>query len=67
MIALERKIKELPPDLQKEALDFINFLIEKNKKNKNLRPIGLCKGEITIYDDFYNPMSNDELREWGIE
>ncbi len=68
MILLEKKLKELSPDLQKEALDFIDFLIENKMKIKknHKRPFGLCKGEIIIHDDFYKPMSKEELKEWGI-
>jgi Protein of unknown function (DUF2281) len=34
MGSIEAKIKELPKDLQKEAEDFIDFLVEKSKKKK---------------------------------
>ncbi len=39
MIQIEQKIKELPPELQHEVEDFIEFLIEKRKvkRGKKLR------------------------------
>jgi hypothetical protein len=39
MIQIEQKIKELPPELQHEVKDFIEFLIEKRmvKRGKKLR------------------------------
>jgi len=68
MISIENKIKVLSPELQKEAVDFIDFLIEKKIKNhKKSRPFGLCKDEIKIYDNFYSSMSEEELKDWGIE
>jgi len=39
MSKIEDKIKELPPELQQEVFDFINFLIERKikKKRKKLK------------------------------
>ena len=57
MQSLNDKIKELPPELQHEAIDFIEFLLSKYKnKKKGKRPFGLCKGEIKISKDFYEPI-----------
>ena len=43
---LEDKIKILPDDLKREALDFIDYLIEKKvqKQSSGKRPSGLAKG-----------------------
>ncbi|OHD66807.1 MAG: hypothetical protein A2096_12645 [Spirochaetes bacterium GWF1_41_5] len=67
---LADKYQSLPADLQKEAIDFIDFLFETRVKKKNLqgnRPCGLAKGEITINKEFYKPMTDEELCVWGIE
>lgn len=33
MIQIEQKIRELPPELQHEVEDFIEFLLERGKTN----------------------------------
>lgn len=38
MMKIEQKIKMLPPDLQHEVEDFIEFLIERKKVNKHYIP-----------------------------
>ena len=64
---LSKKIKELPPGLQHEAIDFIEFLLAKYKnKKKGKRPFGLCKGEIKISKDFYEPIDDETLKSWGM-
>ena len=48
------KLQTLPPDLKKEAMDFIDFLVQKTKKiPKNNKPVfGCLKGKIKLSDDF---------------
>ena len=52
------KINELPEYLKDEAVDFIDFLIEKSKKyEQKLHPkAGFLKGAFTIMDDFDEPV-----------
>lgn len=38
METIEDKIKDLPPDLKEEAIDFIDFLIHKKKNRKKSTP-----------------------------
>ena len=67
MQSLSDKFKALPPELQHEAIDFIEFLLLKYKnKNKGKRPFGLCKGEIKISEDFYEPIDDETLKSWGM-
>jgi hypothetical protein len=53
------KFKQLPPDKQQEAEDFISFLIEKYKNQKTddigelrRKNAGRLKGKIWMADDF---------------
>ncbi|MGD2250513.1 MAG: DUF2281 domain-containing protein [Candidatus Methanofastidiosia archaeon] len=67
MESLESLIKRLPPDLQKEARDFIQFLIEKhvntNKKRKYLKLD--WAGELSEYKDKYTSMDlQKKAAEW---
>lgn len=58
-LTLYAKLETLPPELQSEASDFIDFLIEKAKKKnqKNLTPkFGSLKGKIKISRDFDEPL-----------
>lgn len=65
MELLESMIKRLPPDLQKEAIDFIQFLIEKhvNKKRKYLKLD--WAGGLSEYKDKYTAMDlQKKALEW---
>ncbi len=60
--ALAAKIDKLPQNLKQEALDFIDFLIEKTNKNKSAitpKP-GSAKGKIWMAEDFDEPL--DEFK-----
>jgi hypothetical protein len=63
-VNLFTKIEALPPDLKKEALAFIEKLIQKNKKNKpeSLAGFGSLKGKIHLSDDFDEPL--DDFKEY---
>ena len=64
---LYSKINSLPKQIQAEALDFIDFLLQKKKltksKEKHLPRFGSAKG-IIIYmsDDFDEPL--DDFKEY---
>ena len=67
MSNIEKKVQNLPPDLQNEVIDFIDFLVEKKMKSQTgKRPFGLCHGEIKIADDFNAPIDDDTLKSWGM-
>lgn len=67
MTIIEEKIKNLPPELQHEVVDFIDYLLEKKvKKRKGKRPYGMAKGEIKLADDFTAPLDEEILKEWGM-
>lgn len=59
---LYNKLNSLPAELKKEAVDFIESLLDKSKKRKSERPVGLAKGMIKISDDFDEPL--DDLRDY---
>jgi hypothetical protein len=60
------KINSLPEQLKKEANDFIDFLITKEKtfpkdrseKAKKTRKAGFLKGKIEISPDFDEPLND---------
>jgi hypothetical protein len=58
-----KQFLSLPDDLKKEAEDFVDFLVEKTKKNKPLKekkaPIpGLAKGLIEMKEGFDDPLED---------
>lgn len=59
-IQLYSRIDSLPSDLKKEAEDFIDFLIQKSKKEKKptKRTLGLAKGRISIPENFDDPLTD---------
>jgi len=67
MNMLEEKFNKLPDDLKKEALDFIDFLIEKKigEKLQGKRPRGLAKGTFFMSEDFNQPLTDEELKKTG--
>jgi hypothetical protein len=65
MEPLESMIKRLPPDLQQEAIDFIQFLIEKHvpKKRKYLKLD--WAGALSEYNDKYTSLNlQKKALEW---
>jgi hypothetical protein len=59
-----KKIKALPSELQKEVIDFINFLELKVKKDKVIsepqknRKAGFAKGTFIMGEDFDEPLED---------
>lgn len=51
---LYTKIYQLPDELKNEVMDFIDFLLKKNKKSGNGKPsgFGCLKGKIKMAPDF---------------
>lgn len=57
--SLQTKIENLPPDLQKEVEVFLENLLKRKKGKKNLKPVfGSAKGEITLSQDFDEPLED---------
>ncbi|MFP4079716.1 MAG: DUF2281 domain-containing protein [Ectothiorhodospira sp.] len=57
-------IRALPPEQQKEVLDFIEFIRSRMPISAKERPMGLCKGEFTVPDDFDAPLPDEILRDF---
>jgi len=57
---LYAKISVLPTDLQSEVNDFVDFLLNKRKKEtkKKKTIFGCAKGEIYISPDFDEPLED---------
>ncbi|MBK1692328.1 DUF2281 domain-containing protein [Ectothiorhodospira mobilis] len=60
---LER-IRALPPEQQEEVLDFIEFIRSRRPIPAKDRPMGLCKGEFRVPDDFDAPLPDEVLRDF---
>ena len=60
LVALHNKLEVLPPNMREEAFLFIDFLIEKSRKNsrKTQRKFGSSKGKIHLSKDFDEPLSD---------
>jgi len=58
-VDLHHKMEALSPKLRKEAFLFIEFLIDKSRKNnqKAQREFGSAKGKIHMSDDFDEPLT----------
>lgn len=56
---LHYKIDRLHPSMRREAALFLDFLIEKKRKNnrKKERKFGSAKGKIHISEDFDQPLT----------
>lgn len=59
-LTLYTKLESLPPELKTEVNNFIDFLIEKTKKNKEkITPkFGSAKGKIRMSEDFDKPLDS---------
>jgi hypothetical protein len=62
-LSLYTKLETLPPALKEEAKNFIEYLVEKTKKNKpetkTEKPVfGSLKGKIHLADDFDAPLED---------
>ncbi len=57
-------IRALPPEKQVEVLDFVEFIRQRSKPLAQMRPIGLCKGEFSVPEDFDAPLPEDILQDF---
>ena len=60
VVALHNKLEVLPPNIRQEAFSYIDFLIEKSKRNtqKTQRKFGSAKGKIHMSEDFDEPLTD---------
>ncbi len=56
---LIRDLEVLPPELQQQVFDFVNFLKKQQVVSIRKRKIGEYKGRIHIADDFDAPLGDD--------
>lgn len=55
------QINSLPEAMKREVMDFIEFLMKKNKKpskRKKERKFGCAKGMFTMHPDFDEPLTD---------
>jgi hypothetical protein len=57
-------VRALSPDRQVEVLDFAEFIRLRSVSPSDLRPVGLCKGEFSVPDDFDAPLPESILRDF---
>ena len=57
----EKKIRQLPQDLQSEVEDFIDFLLEKRISRKKKRPQLNWIGGLREYRDQYNSLELQKM------
>ncbi len=59
VISIYNKIEALPINMRKEVSHYIDFLIEKSKKEKLNKPqFGSLKGKIKLSPDFDEPLDD---------
>ena len=64
---LEKKISILPPELQKEVEDFIEFLIEKRLKRPKGKPNFNWAGALKEFRDQYTSVElQHKISDWRI-
>ena len=67
MKSLEKKISLLPPELQQEVEDFIEFLIEKRLKRRKGKPKFNWAGALKELRQQYTPVElQHKVSEWRI-
>jgi hypothetical protein len=59
--SLHKLIAQLPNDLQKQVYDFANRWVAKEKQtfSKKTRVAGLHAGQMTVQDDFDDPLPDE--------
>jgi len=64
MKSLEEMVKELPPELQQEVLDFVEFLIERRMRKRGRKLRQDWAGSLRDYRDRYTSL---ELQQKALE
>ena len=66
--SLEELIKELPPDLQEEVMDFANFVLERRANRPRRKPRFDWAGGLKDFRDKYTSVElQHKASEWRIE
>ena len=67
MKSVEETIKELPPELQREVLEFAEFLKQRRSKRKQTRLRLSWAGALSEYGDRYTSLNlqKNALEWWG--
>jgi len=61
-LELNDKIAKLPPEMQEEVKDFVDFLAQKKRNNmQKSRTPGKAKGLIVIHSNFNDPVEEFNL------
>jgi hypothetical protein len=57
---LEQKVNQLPMEVRREVLDYVDFLLHKHSVDKPVKPYAGCmKGTVTwMSDDFNEPLDD---------
>lgn len=59
---IQEKIAKLPPEMQQEVIDFVDFLAQKKQSRTQKRRIpGKAKGLIVIHPNFNDPVAEFNL------
>ena len=67
MKSIEERIKELPPELQQEVGDFVDFLMEKRLKRPRAEPNFDWAGALKDLRDQYTSVElQHKISEWRI-
>lgn len=67
MKTIEERINELPPELQREVEDFIEFLVEKRQKRARGKPNFAWAGALKDLRDRYTAVElQHKIAEWRI-
>ena len=61
---LLESMRSLSPERQAEVLDFAEFIRQRSARLDGPRPVGLCRGEFVVPDDFDAPLSEEDLRDF---
>jgi mRNA-degrading endonuclease RelE of RelBE toxin-antitoxin system len=65
---VEEKIKRLPPNLQKEVMDFVDFLLEREERKPKRKPTLRWVGALKHLRDKYTSVElQHKILEWWIE
>lgn len=64
METIEEKLQKLPPDLKEQAMDFIEFLISKSKRQSRKTPTLEWIGGLEEYKEKYTAL---ELQKKALE
>ncbi len=63
--SLEERIKQLPPDLQQEVADFVDFLLQKHRQRHPQPPTFSWAGALAdLRDEYTSVQLQHEIARW---